>query len=242
MFTVRMNTFRRNDDLKRSVDNYALCPAVTRIQIVWSDQENEPPPLNFFSPAARELIEFELHTTDSLNNRFNALSPPPTEGVFSVDDDMLFKCEDLKFAHQTWRAASETMVGFVPRLVTRDEETGEHRYRSWWFTWWNGAYNLVLTKAAFLHRKHLDAYMTLPPKMLAYVDAHRNCEDIAMSMVVARDTRAPPLWVRGAIRELGAPGISSSGGHYRARCACLDAFAQVLGGTHLQLGTAKAVP
>lgn len=32
-FTVRMNTFRRNDDLKKSVDKFSECPAVAQIQV-----------------------------------------------------------------------------------------------------------------------------------------------------------------------------------------------------------------
>jgi hypothetical protein len=42
-YTVRINTFRRNDLLKRVVKHYATCPRIDAIQIVWSDLENEPP-------------------------------------------------------------------------------------------------------------------------------------------------------------------------------------------------------
>lgn len=38
----------------------------------------------------------------------------------------------------------------------------------------------------------------------AYVDAHRNCEDIAMAFLVANLTAAPPEYVRApALRDLG---------------------------------------
>ena len=47
-YTVRMNTFRRNDLLKKTVEHYHTCPRVHEIQIVWSDLANEPPPRSFF--------------------------------------------------------------------------------------------------------------------------------------------------------------------------------------------------
>jgi Glycosyl transferase family 64 domain len=205
-FTVRMNTFRRNAELKRSIDHLSLCPAVAQIQVVWSDQKNKPPDLSFFKARARPLIVFEQHKTDSLNNRFAALLQPATEGIFSVDDDMTFSCSDLVFAFDIWRLAQTSMVGFVPRLVTWEPSSQRHSYRSWWFTWWNGAYNLVLTKACFLHRDYLSSYAKLPPPVLAYIDKHRNCEDLAMSFVVAKESRTAPVWVKGRLKEMASTG------------------------------------
>ncbi|CAN0547220.1 unnamed protein product, partial [Laminaria digitata] len=48
-------------------------------------------------------------------------------------------------------------------------------------------YSIVLTKAAFVHSKYLELYsggmVEAMAKVRDYVDAHRNCEDIAMQMV-----------------------------------------------------------
>ena len=49
----------------------------------------------------------------------------------------------------------------------------------------------MLTKAAFLHRDWLAVFTQLAPAaMRAHIDAHRNCEDIAMQMVVSHFTQA----------------------------------------------------
>jgi len=241
-FTVRMNTFRRNHDLKVSVDSIAQCGAVAQIQIVWSDQSNPPPDLSIFAPHSRGLVRFERHATDSLNNRFKPLTMITTEAVFSVDDDVLFSCDDLMFAFETWTMSKDTMVGFVPRLVTYESLLNRHEYKSWWFTWWNGAYNLVLTKAAFFHRKYLAYYSMLSDEILMHINNHRNCEDIAMSMVVAKYSKSPPIWVSGKVKELGGVGISSGSDHTKTRSQCIDHFNSVLGENPLVLSRHKYIP
>ncbi len=56
-----------------------------------------------------------------------------------------------------------------------------------------GSYSMVLTKGAMLHRDWLATYSAmLPPEVLAYVEARRNCEDIAMAFLVASVTGRPP--------------------------------------------------
>ena len=89
--TIRVNTFRRNDLLKPFVEHFAQCDVVREIQVVWSDQENEPPGLGMFDLPKRHgghrkgggargpSVVFERHTTDSLNNRFLPTIAVPTE-------------------------------------------------------------------------------------------------------------------------------------------------------------------
>lgn len=44
----------------------------------------------------------------------------------------------------------------------------------------------------------------MAPGVHAYVDTHRNCEDIAMAFLVANLTGAPPEYVRApALQDLG---------------------------------------
>jgi hypothetical protein len=65
-------------------------------------------------------LEYELHTVDSLNNRFRPKLPVKTSAVFSVDDDLFVSCGSLDLAHDVWRASPNTMVGFMPRMHSFD--------------------------------------------------------------------------------------------------------------------------
>ena len=60
-------------------------------------------------------------------------------------------------------------------------------------------------QGAFLHRDYLQHYTeAMPAGIHAHVDAHRNCEDIAMAFLVANVTGTPPEYVRSpSLRDLG---------------------------------------
>lgn len=218
----------------------ASCTDVGQIQVIWSDQENSPPPLEFFRADARDKIEFEVHETNSLNHRFNITSPLLYDGVYSTDDDILVSCEDLRLAFQGWEARPYTMVGFTPRMVTRDHITGRNEYHPRHVVQRKGVYNIILTKGCFLHRRHLELYTEKVPKeVLSYIDDQRNCEDIAMSLVVAGSYEVPPLWVEGTVTEIGKEGIRSLPHNLQRRSQCLDFFQKHLGGATLLENTAK---
>lgn len=238
-----MNTFRRNDLLKRSAEHLASCDCVGQVQVVWSDQENRPPPLDFFAEETRKKVYFEMHDTNSLNHRFNITSPVTTDGIFSTDDDLEISCADLQFGFETWQSSQTTMVGYSPRMVVRDPKTERFSYRSWRVVRWNGVYNVVLTKCCFLHKKHLRTYVEkMPQNVLAYIDKHRNCEDIAMSVVVAKYYNTPPLWIAGKVKEVGGDGISALSHHFDARSECVDFFAQEFEGMPLLETSTKVYP
>ena len=257
MYTIRVNTFRRNDMLKGFLQHFSTCPNVESIQVVWSDQENPPPPLSFFdlpSPIDAEhtsKIFFERQPTDSLNNRFRNLTAVSTAAVVSLDDDLVIPCDTLDFAFSVWQATPQSLVGFTPRLITWEDkkiDTPSKGYLyqdSFKYVWWHGRYNLILTKCCFLHRDFLPLYFSsLSEEMLAYIDEHRNCEDIAMQFVVSNHTQGvPPTWVKARFTDHGQKsGISQGKDHKNERSACVARLVQEFGG-HMPLTstTHKAV-
>lgn len=226
--SVRVNTFRRNDLLFNFVNHYSECPCVRDIAVVWSDLDNQPPR---WLEDRRPRVFVERHSEDSLNNRFHALEEPTMPAIFSVDDDVIVSCEGLASMLLAWRASPDQMIGPAPRLISRDG-----RYLRWWHVWWNGRYNFVLTKIAVFHKKYLQAYYSPRLSQIRqHVDQHRNCEDIAMSFVVANATRGPPTWFRSLrYRDYGQSfakhaGISSGVDHIAIREDCLRFYAQVFG-------------
>lgn len=238
-FVIRVNTFRRLDLLEIFLDSHAHCPCVEEIQVVWSDLENPAPlhwtnqPTDPTDPHSRpkynpRKVKFEIHTTNSLNNRFKPLLNITTTAVLSADDDLSVPCSDLAFALNVWQANPHVLVGFSPRLTTQDSVTGKSRYMRWQHTWWNGKYTIMLTKLALMHKQYMHAYTKLiPPSIQSYIDTHRNCEDIAMAHMVAVHTHGvmPPVWLEAVVFDTGLTsntGISSQQSHFLSRGDCVD--------------------
>eukprot|EP00262_Sarcandra_glabra_P018570 TRINITY_DN670_c0_g1_i1.p1 TRINITY_DN670_c0_g1~~TRINITY_DN670_c0_g1_i1.p1 ORF type:complete len:331 (+),score=30.41 TRINITY_DN670_c0_g1_i1:394-1386(+) len=253
-YTILINTWKRDDLLKKSIVHYASCTGVDSIHVVWSEPN---PPSNSLHGFLRHVIQsksrdgkhielkFDLNKEDSLNNRFKEIKDLKTDAIFSVDDDVVFPCTSVEFAFSVWQSAPTTMVGFVPRMHWVDKMKGNmesYNYGGWWSVWWMGTYSMVLSKAAFFHKKYLDLYTNqMPESIRDYVTKNRNCEDIAMAFLVANTTGAPPIWVKGKIFEIGSTGISSMGGHSERRSHCVDRFAAEYGHMPLVSTSVKAV-
>ncbi|KAL5991532.1 GDP-mannose transporter [Asimina triloba] len=269
-YTILINTWKRDDLLKKCISHYASCPGVDAIRIVWSEPNQPSDSLQGFlwkiiklNAKDRKQIDlrFDINKEDSLNNRFKEISDLKTDAVFSIDDDVVFPCSSVEFAFSIWQSASDTMVGFVPRMHWLDKTLldspvdcpvnfclqkkggGEqYTYGGWWSVWWMGRYSMVLSKAAFFHKKYLAMYThQMPAYIRDYVTKNRNCEDIAMSFLVANATGAPPIWVKGKIFEIGSTGISSLGGHSERRSRCVNRFAAEFGQMPLVSTSVKAV-
>lgn len=253
-YTVVIHTWKSNSLLKQSVAHYASCKGTDAIDVVWS--ENNPPSdklreylkqlvLKKSQTAHKPNFRFQLNEEDNLNNRFKPIEDLRTDAIFSIDDDVIVPCRTLEFAFSVWQSAPLTMVGFVPRLHwLREEKNGlaHYGYGGWWSVWWMARYSMVLTKAAFFHKKYLEFYTNkMPSSIHDYVSRERNCEDIAMSLLVANATGAPPIWVKGKIYEIGSSGISSLRGHNDGRNKCLNDFISMYGTMPLVSTNLKAV-
>ncbi|WOL01986.1 hypothetical protein Cni_G10705 [Canna indica] len=153
----------------------------------------------------------------------------------------------MELAFIAWQSVGPTaMVGFVSRMHWMDmmAKTNEeyYKYGGWWSVWWKGTYSMVLSKAAFFHKKYLYLYtLHMSASIRNYVTKYRNCEDIAMSFLVANTTSAPPIWVKGKIFEIGSSGISSLGGHSEKRSHCLNLFANIYGHMPLVATSMKVI-
>lgn len=257
-FTVLINTWRRPDLLKKSVQHYSLCPNVDSIRVVWSESTDPPSDtllsdlLSSVKAASRKSthtikLKIDMHDEDNLNTRFKPLDNLATNAIFSVDDDVVVPCDTLAFAFTVWSSARGSMVGFVPRmhwLHSQNYESNQLRYSygGWWSVWWTGTYSMVLSKCAFFHQKYLDLYTNhMPAQIRDFVTKERNCEDIAMSFLVANATGSPPIWVKGKLFEIGTTGISSLKGHSKHRTACLNKFVDMYGHMPLVPSNVKAM-
>ena len=245
-YTIRVNTFRRNDLLATFLEHYVTCPSdeLDRIHVVWSDVENKPPKEIFQKYEDDDRVHFEIHSTNSLSNRFKLLdqSSLRTEAVLSIDDDLIIPCSTLQQAARVWNSNKFSAVGFAPRLGGYEESDKVYKYNGWKKTWLTGMYTIVLTKVCFFDKQFLQTYVQQVPKdMLTFIDQNRNCEDLAMSHTIAAVSKAPPVWVEGIVYEKADEGISSGSEHFDIRGSCLEKLRHISGFWPWPTGYQKAV-
>jgi hypothetical protein len=188
---------------------------VAQVFIIWAELNVEPPePNHFFQRQDDDLhatakVKHESSDTnskraavsilrvpkDSLNSRFLPIPNLQSNGIFMVDDDIRVACSDLQRAFQAWTFHPHSMTGFYPRLSSPPlfkTISDQFIYHTWPILYLHSSFNMILTKAGFLHKNYLTLYSdeTQHPKdILQYVDDHKNCEDIAMAFLVANRTR-----------------------------------------------------
>jgi hypothetical protein len=90
LYTIRINTWQRLEQLLVSIEHHATCPGVAQIQVVWCEETDPPQQL-----VAHEKVVVERHNVNSLNERFHVLEETPTLGILSMDDDVLRPCEAI---------------------------------------------------------------------------------------------------------------------------------------------------
>ncbi|KAL3764417.1 hypothetical protein ACHAWU_004923 [Discostella pseudostelligera] len=224
-YTIRINTWQRNEQLLLSVNHHAKCEGVAKIHVIWCDSANEPPDEIVHHVSGK--VKVEKHVINSLNERFKVLLDAPTLGILSLDDDVLRPCVALDAAFLRWTRHPDRMVGFDARThVARYMSTTESSNR----------YSITLPRASFIHRDYLDLYiMALPRSIYSYVAQNLECEDVAMSFLVSSLTGGkPPLladyWaVKSMVKLYSTKKISGGKDHKATRDACVNNFAELLG-------------
>jgi hypothetical protein len=120
-YTIRINTYRRNEQLLVSLNHHSQCEGVAQIQVIWCDSENDPPSQVTSHPSGKVTVE--RHSQNSLNERFRIMLPTPTVGILSMDDDVLRPCQAIDSAFFLWTRNPERMVGYDPRLHVDTTDT-----------------------------------------------------------------------------------------------------------------------
>ncbi|CAJ1895816.1 unnamed protein product [Cylindrotheca closterium] len=230
-YTIRMNTWRRPEQLLVSVDHHASCNGVAQIQVIWCDKENEPPPELF----NYSKVVVERHDQNSLNERFRILSPAPTLGILSIDDDALRPCEALDDGFFKWTRHPDRMIGFDARVHVENED-GSWKYGYMSTMEKSNSYSLSLTRYCFIHKGYMDMYMNaLPASILNNIAEHFNCEDIAMSFMISSLTKGRPslladLWaIKSMVKLYVEEKISGGKSHKSLRDECVNTFAEIMG-------------
>ncbi|KAH7707949.1 RIB-2 protein [Aphelenchoides avenae] len=149
-----MNTYKRNDDLAQTFKHVLdKVPFVDRVLIYWNNLAENPRKYEW--PHIHVPIFFLNASRNSMNNRFSPSKLIRTDAVFVLDDDLVAGWQDILLAHSTWLDNRDAIVGPSARMgYLRNNGAGVYDPNAFAIS---GKYNLVLTNAAFLHRKYLQA-------------------------------------------------------------------------------------
>jgi glucuronyl/N-acetylglucosaminyl transferase EXT2 len=243
VYTIRINSWKRVDQLEASIHHHSTCPGVVQIQVVWCMDQGSPPAFLLEYPK----VIVERHDINSLQERFHILEEaPPTYGILSMDDDVLRPCAAIDAGFFKWTRNPDRMVGFDGRSHSiSSNKKWEYAFLS--ETERTNRYSLTLPRYSFIHVDYLNWYMDLLPRpIFDHVASNFNCEDIAMSFFVSSMTDGKPPLLADKWASVGTQiklysskgGISDQVDHKSLRDKCVDEFAEQLNlKDKLQYGT-----
>ena len=244
-FTVVINTFKRRRLLQQAVAHYSTCPHVAEIRVVWSEQVTPPSrddhDAHLYYGPHPELVKYDSHPTTSIQNRFH-VGDLQTSSVFNVDDDVRIPCSSLARGHAAWKANRDVLVGFSPRMHRWNPAKLQHEYICHGFLGDFGfrrglEFSIILTKAAFCKAEYLQMYVeAVPEQAKSYVDELKNCEDIAMQILISSVSQKPPVYVQNPMwyyvlakwRGFGVTGVSKNSGHLDVRGRCITDLSRMM--------------
>ncbi|KAL1786187.1 exostosin-2 isoform X1 [Sigmodon hispidus] len=184
-FTAIVLTYDRVESLFRVITEVSKVPSLSKLLVVWNNQNKNPPEESLW-PKIRVPLKVVRTAENKLSNRFFPYDEIETEAVLAIDDDIIMLTSDeLQFGYEVWREFPDRLVGYPGRLHLWDHEMNKWKYESEW----TNEVSMVLTGAAFYHKyfNYLYTYK-MPGDIKNWVDAHMNCEDIAMNFLVANVT------------------------------------------------------
>ena len=215
-FTILINSWRRNECLKSSIQHYLRCDDVAQIRVIWSDREYAvPPDLHRIQQTEPRLI-FDEYSSDKLSDRFKYNPHWITTAIFSVDDDLKFSCPLISNAFRLWRMAPDYLIGFAPRETVADfhgvpDDAKRHRAALRFSSFYESdtaflecRYSLLFgTLGGFLHRKYYEMYSADHvngvdngwKQIRDAVDHYVTAEDLTMSLLYSFNGGLPPMAV-----------------------------------------------
>ncbi len=143
---------------------------------------------------------------------------------------------DLEYTFNMWKMHRNSLVGHFPTYHSFD-----HSHSPQWeyhkvqpnVPKWDRKYSIMLDRLVFVRSEYLFWYTCLTPlPVLDFVDNNKNCEDIALNMLISGITNSPPVAVNvfNAIQDYGTPhGLSTRQGHLKYKALCLDKFHEYFG-------------
>ncbi|XP_074592206.1 glycosyltransferase family protein 64 C3 [Curcuma longa] len=236
---------------------YAAHPLVDAVLVLWGDPSTPAATLASLSSrgGGSASVFVVRNPSTSLNARFLPRAAIRTRAVAVCDDDVEIDSRTLSFAFSIWGSrGGVALVGLFARSHDLDLER-----RRWIYSVHPDRYSIVLTKFMILSVDYLRQYSCWGRLSEArrLVDRERNCEDILMNFVVAKESGVGPVLVGGRVRDWGDPrnngsgggaeaamgrmGLSARQGHRKKRGDCITEFHRMLGEMPLKYSYGRVV-
>jgi glucuronyl/N-acetylglucosaminyl transferase EXT1/glucuronyl/N-acetylglucosaminyl transferase EXT2 len=198
--------------------HYSSMQIFDAIFVLWANQTYPDTFAAFLESTLHKKVSL-IRTNDDLNERFAHFHMLKTECVFIMDDDIFVEERTLEQLYKVWSKHKKQIVGLWPRAHGTEEGSGKYISEP------RFAYSMVLTKFMVLDADYLSQYtLSMPRAIQNYVRTKRNCEDIAINMLVSNATGLPPVYITDDYKvDYGAKrGIYTRNGHMASRHACVQ--------------------
>ena len=174
------------------IKNLAACPHLKEVLILWSSEVKPPPSTDWaFLGSLSDKTQLRLLQSNS-STRFLHASLVSTNAILYLDEDITVTSDEINFAFQVWRTFQERIVGFSARTHFWDERQKVWAYSSVL----SNEYSMVLTNAAFIHRKYAKLMIeNLSVSLTAALQSLPDCEHILINFLVAHIIKHPPIKV-----------------------------------------------
>lgn len=176
-------------------------------------------------------VEVVQAPTNSLNNKFIPYNEIETDAVLVLDDDFNYLTHEIILAtYFIWRDHPYSTVGLIER--SHEQSKGIYKYVT--DPEYQRKYSIILAGAMFIHKNYFTSYTNdMTAEVRRLVDTNMNCEDIAMSFLVAFVSRRPPWLVAHsnfdsrAFGSADSTALSARPDHYKVRDKCIADFLNV---------------
>jgi len=184
-----------NSPIFKLIKNVAGSSNVSSIVVLWNSPVKPPPTKDwaFLGGISSNTPISVVETKNSnISTRFLQSSLVSTNAVLSLDDDVTLTTDEINFAFEVWASFQERIVGFPARNHYWDDGRKIWAYTSKW----SNEYSIVLTSAAFFHKKYAKLYLeNLPRSLASTIESYKGCEHLLMNFLVSHVTKRPPIKV-----------------------------------------------
>lgn len=197
-----------NSPIFKLIKSIANSSNVSGIVVLWNSPVKPPPTHDWALLGGishnTPISVLQSSKSNTSSTRFLQASSVSTDAVLSLDDDVTLTTDEINFAFEVWRSFEDRIVGFPARNHYWDDNKKVWAYTSKW----SNEYSIVLTNAAFFHKKYAKLYLeNLPRSLASTIESYRGCEHLLMNFLVSHVTKQAPIKVtqRKKYKDASAP-------------------------------------